>query len=757
MVSMNLYETKDWIYVKIAILSLIAVFAWTAEWKPNTPQELKVVVPRFDTQPNKVDGELNDSCWLNAARLGNFTEFTPRENSKPEVETEVMIGYDSENLYIAWICHEKDPSKIIASACPRDMFWSDDKVIIQLYPFRDSPKGYFFAVNPLGIQQDAYEYKNDIDITFDTKWKAAANICHDKWIVEMAIPFTSIRFKESKEQHWKVHFARHRSRVQEIYSWSPLSRSTPSVYEQAGDLFIKDRDLHKRINEFLPYAVISRTTKLEDPATSYRESEITGSFGMNGKHSLTGDFVIDWALNPDYSQIETDIPNINLNTTFAFYYPEKRPFFMENKDIYASPIDVVYTRSINDPLIAVKLNSRINKIWMGWITAYDEHTPWIIPFCDYSFPVATDVNSISNIFRIKGDILKDSYIGIIGTYRNINQDCGGWNAVSGIDGNIRFLRNYAVIWQALKSWTKEPDDTTIFKGYPWLEFDAYTSGFDREKFTGEAYLLEFSRKGRYWNVDMWYKLIAPTFRADNGFIDRNDLAEPGLQINMELWVNKWLFEKITPQLDFNRKYNRSYSFREQDVKPSIIIDFRKQTSVSLSYDVSSKSFADTTFNDMWRISSQVNSSFNRYVTLSTSYEFGEDIDYSSQPIQLSDFDRVFLWTAITPVYSVKLEFTLQKYALYDKETKEKIHAMTMFRSNINYQLTDWLSARIITDYWSYAGHHSIEMYPLISFRINPFSGFYIGSTHTIDRFDEPYGYRESKRQVFVKFSYLIGN
>lgn len=133
------------------------------------------------------------------------------------------------------------------------------------------------------------------------------------------------------------------------------------------------------------------------------------------------------------------------------------------------------------------------------------------------------------------------------------------------------------------------------------------------------------------------------------------------------------------------------------------------------------------------------------------------LSFREQPIQLGDFDRVFLWTSITPIYSVKSEFTLQRYSLNDKETKETIYDMTMFRSNINYQLTDWLSARIITDYWSYAGHHSIEMYPLISFRINPFSGFYIGSTHTIDRFDEPYGYRESKRQVFVKFSYLIGN
>jgi len=685
-------------------------------------------------------------------RIGNFTEIEPGDNVNPRVNTEVLLGYNQENLYVSFICYEPDVSSIRKTLTGRDKPIKDDVVLIILDTFNDGQMAYEFGVNPYGIGIDIFIHKFE-DLRFDTDWKSAAKIFHDRWEVEIKIPFNSIRFPRKDKQHWRVHFERIRPREsREVYSWAPISRDKPSFLAQAGNLYIEDRISAGQIVEFLPYITGSQNGYLEEPQepASFVTEYNSPKFGVTGKYGISSNLVLDWAVNPDYSQIETDNPKIDVNTTFAFYYPEKRPFFMEGSDIFASPINGVYTRSINDPIAALKLTGKFKRTSIGYITAYDKHTPWIVPFRDYSFPITSEMNSYSNILRIRQHILKDSYIGFLTTSRKMEE---GFSRVTGIDGNIRFLENYSIKFQGLKSWYKEPADTSIFPGYEWLRFDGHTSAFDGEKFDGTAYKVNLSRGARIWKLDIWHEAFSPTFRADNGFIDKNDFKEMGLWTNLDFWLNKSVFEKFTPEIELWRRYDYTGDIRKECIHPWLNIFFRKQTIISLSYTLSSEVFEDTKFDDIWTIGGQLNTDFSKFISGGVWGQVGKGINYCASPVALGDIRDLSLWLTLKPTSRFSSSFNSERYWLWESEGGKEAYDVTVFQNKTSYQFTKHFSIRLVTQYQS--DNKNIGIYPLLSFELNPFTVFYLGSNHALNKFDEPYGYRERERRIFVKFRYLF--
>jgi hypothetical protein len=726
---------------------------FSVEWSPNTGKQLDITIPKI-TGSIKIDGRIDDKLWEKAYKIGNFTEFEPREGKKPPVETEVFICYNNNNIYFGFICYDDDTSKIRATLAPHDEIANDDFIWIIVDPFNDLQKAYMFAVNPYGVQGDGYiSNTGEGDSKFDTNWKANAKIFEDRWEGEIAIPFKSILFPIKSSRGWAFQFLRMRPRdTQEIFSWAPLSHNNPSFLAQTGYLHISKGLSERRIISFLPYSIISHSgniTNSQNPEV-FQNERTSGRIGISGKYTESSNLVLNWAINPDYSQIETDAPQIDVNASCALYYLEKRPFFMEGSDIFTSPINVIYTRSINDPNGTLKFIGKLKRTSIGYITAYDKHTPWIVPFRDYSFPVTSEKNSFSNILRIKQSILKDSYIGFLATSRDMKNS---YSRVTGFDGNIRFLTNYNFIFQGLKSWTKEPGDTTLFAGYSWLNFGKYTSAFDGEKFNGEAYKLELSRGTRYWNFDIWYSAFSPTFRADNGFISRNDFKKVGMWTDLEFHPNKWIFEKISPQIEIWRRYDYIGNFRKEYIYPSFNITFKKQTTVSLFYTLSSEVFRDTKFKDIWTTGGQISTDFSKFVSGGIWGQFGKGINYYASPVDLGDIRDISLWLTLKPTSRFSSSFSSERYWLWQSEGGKEIYDVTVFQNKTSYQFTKYFSIRLVTQYQS--DSKNIGIYPLISFEPNPFTEFYLGSNHTLNKFDRPYGYKESERRIFVKFRYLF--
>ena len=739
--------------VFLACEAVVAVEQDSTEWKPNSGKDLEVTVPRLSTPP-KIDGVLDEDVWNEAKRIGNFVEVQPGDNVRPAVETDVLLGYDSENLYIGFICYEKDVKQIRATLSNRDEFVNDDFVAILIDTYGDLKRGYIFLVNPYGVQVDGYQGANNSDMTFDTNWKSAAKILGDRWTAEIAIPFKSIRFPEKEAQHWRATFARMRPRdSQYTYAWTPISRDIPSLWTQTGHLWIKEKIIGGKSHiEFLPYIIGSQSGYLPDydNPCAFHNDWSWPSIGLSAKYGLTSNLTLDLALNPDYSQIESDVVQIDVNTRFALYYPEKRPFFLEGSDLFDTEINAVYTRAINDPFLAARLTGKVGKTAIGYVIARDDHTPWVIPFEESSYSISSNKRSLSNILRIKYDILEDSYVGGLLTARELP---GSFNRVTGLDGNFRFLNNYFFSFQALGSWTKEPNDTTLFGGSSDLTFgkDSLTSRFDGESFTGTAYELELRRSARHWNFNLSYEDYSPKFRADNGFIRTNNYREYGAWTGLHLWPQRWLIEETHPAIGAGASYNYDGELRSYWLNSRIWIRLKNQTNFNLWGNFQTSRYADTTFSGIWNIGVNLQNSYSDLIMGGVWLNIGKEINYYDYPPSLGYEQSIGFWTQIKPIKKLRTNFRYNHYWLWEKKGGAKVYDVYVFRNTTTYQFSRHLSFRLVTQYYSYTGGFQID--PLLSYELNPFTVFYFGSNHNVQDFGTPCGIRETNHQIFLKLRY----
>jgi hypothetical protein len=746
------------VIVAVIFLAFGTAVGANQDWQPNSVGDLEITIPRFSVSP-RIDGMLDENVWNEAKKIGNFAEFQPGDNTRPAVETEVLLGYDNENIYFGFICYEKDPKQIRATLCNRDEPFNDDWVTVLIDTYGDLKRGYSFFVNPYGVQADGY-FTDDVDPTWDTNWKSAAKILDDRWTAEIVIPFKSIRFPEKEAQHWRVHFARQWLRDSEyMYSWVPISRDIPSIWTQAGHLWIRDRITGSRRHiEFLPYIIASESGYLDDDdACKFHNDWGWPSAGLSAKYGLTSNLTLDLALNPDYSQIESDAVQIDVNTRFALYYSEKRPFFIEGSDLYSAHITAIYTRAINDPFLAARLTGKTGKIASGYVIARDDHTPWIIPFEESSSSISSDKKSLSNILRLKYDVLEDSYLGFLGTDRELDKS---FNRVTGFDGHLRFLKNYSFHFIGLKSWTKEPDDTSLFAGDPDLTFgkNNFTSAFDGESFTGTAYEMGVVRSARYWSFYLWTDDYSPTFRADNGFVSRNNYRLYEGWTGLHLWPNKWLIEETEPQVEVGAIYNYDGELKDRWINPNLWMRLKNQTYLSTWSYFSTERYADTTFTGIWTIGADLTNTFSDLIKGEVWYSIGKGINYVE--LGLGHRRDIGFWSEIKPTKKLRTELVYDRYWMLDSESNAISLFQQIFRNTLTYQFSRHLSFRLVIQYSytkipAYDNYESSEFQvdPLISYELNPFTVFYLGSNHDVEDFGDPCGVRESGRQIFLKLRY----
>jgi len=446
-----------------------------------------------------IDGDLSDGGWKGAASAGGFTEISPGDQVKPQVDTKVLITYDHDRLYVAFIA-EDEPSSIRASFRARDDIFSDDFVGLILDTYDNAAWAYEIFVNPLGVQGDLRWTPQGEDTGFDVVFDAEAKITADGYQVEMAIPFKSLRFPDEEEQDWRVSFFRVRPRdSRRQYSWATVSRDDPCFLCQLGYL----KGIHGvrpgSSLEFIPTLVGSQSGELKDftdPGSGFHNNKPDAEPSFSLRYGFTSSVSTELAVNPDFSQVESDVAQIDVNTTFALYFPERRPFFQEGSDLFRTWWNVVYTRTINDPSIALKTTGRTSRTSFVALAARDEHTPLVLPFEEQSIVVETG-KSYAGIMRGRRTIKEDSYVGAIATGRWY--EGGGFNGVMGADGLARFRKNYILKSQILWSKTTEPDKPALTEGAGLVKFDSgkHTVALDGESLEGYGIYAGFARSARH--------------------------------------------------------------------------------------------------------------------------------------------------------------------------------------------------------------------------------------------------------------------
>ena len=699
-----------------------------------------------------VDADLDDVGWADAASTDFFLEIQPGDNVDPPDPTEVKVTYDKDNLYVAFMAYS-DPDDIRASLQKRDQAWRDDFVAIIIDAYGDANAAVMIGSNPLGVQMDALNQGQHDDDSYDIIYESAGKITDKGFQVEMAIPFSSLSFPKKKIQEWKVTFFRSFPRdARHMVTWGGLDRSNPCWLCQLGTLKGIQGIEQKGKLEFLPTLIGSQSSEL-DENNALKKGSSEGEVSMGIKYSLSSDRVAEIAINPDFSQVEADEEQIDVNTTFALNYPEKRPFFNEGADLTDTPVSVVYTRSINNPTGVGRIINRGQKDSWLLLSALDEDSPYIVPGEEQSF-TRMGSKSFSNIFRYKRSLNEGSFLGLIATDRRM-VDNQGSGSVVGFDTRYRFNDTYQVEFQSVFSHTQEPDDSLLISSATFG--DNHTFTFDGESFSGNALKLEFDRNTEHWRMEVGYDHRTPTFRAENGFVTN---ANNRRIFGQSLWIyfpNNF-FSQVLGGVHAGVEHNFDGVQKAKYIALFSNLAMPRQTRLNVMYARRMQyRFKDTELKGTYDIKINLNSQF------SERYQFGTNIGRHVAPVRFLEVPEegrlavLEFWTRMqaSDRLNVGLSYNSQKMTTMDRKTDYFSGYTSTLRAS--YQHNKSLGFKVLTQYNDFSKDFQIQ--PLLTYQPSPFTIFYIGSTsnQNVDglAFDNIQNGMLTDRQYFMKIQYLF--
>jgi hypothetical protein len=673
---------------------------------------------------------------LNATVLDSFTQYEPLEGGTPSEKTVAYIGYDSKNLYIGVKCYDSEPKAIRSCLTKRDEVFGDDSITVFLDTFNDKKRAFAFQVNPCGVQVDGIYTENrrrgrghggggggffDFDRNWDTYLITGALQDEEGYTVEMAIPFKSLRFPNRSPQIWGIQIKREiRRKSEEIY-WAPRSRNINGFLIQAGTMEI-DGDIEQGKNlEFMPVV-----TGLKQTGEKFAPEA-----GLNFKYGITSDLTADVAVNPDFSQIEADMPQNDVNQRYALYYSEKRPFFLEGKDFFDTPFELIYTRKIVNPLWGIKLTGKIGKTTIGFMSAYDENPTEIdFPGAEYENGEA-EYKALINVFRVRRDLFTESYIGFILTDKELgnswNSLTNNYNRVAGIDGQFKFKNFYRMSFQIVGSQSKVGQEKTDF--VPALSFS-------------------FSRQARHLQLSVDYNSLPPDFEASLGYFRRKDIKALSSRISYSFLPQNDFVISIRPSFEYRRIYNFDNTLTDEQFNFSAFINGWKNSTLWGNFRSNLEKyngidFKTTTY--MLNLSSDPLSWFSGNINVS----FGDGIYYSETPY-LGYRTSYSLRLTLKPLTNLRLFYTISNNKFYEQRGGERIYNINIISQRISFQLSRTLSLRLITDYNDF--YKDLYNSILLSWELRPGTVFYLGIDDNQEQ-DDSGIFRRQGRYIFIKFSY----
>jgi hypothetical protein len=717
---------------------LAALPLWSATRNALKP-EYRLTVPELPSPP-KIDGRLDNPIWETAVVLENFTQFEPQEGRAPTERTVAYLAHDRDHLYIAFRCDDSNAKAIRACLAPRDQVRGDDGVTVYLDTFNDMKRAFVFEVNPCGIQSDGVFTEgggggggrrgrggfDQIDRSWNTYFLAAAEMDDEGYTVEMAIPFKSLRFPNRESQEWGLQIMRSIRRKNEEIFWAPRSRDVNGFLVQAGRIVLPGLIERSRNLEIMPVL-----TGLKEGGSALRADP-----GLNVKYGLTPSLTADAALNPDFSQVEADMPQNDVNQRYALYFPETRPFFLEGKDGFDTPLEVVYSRKIIDPLWGLKLTGKVGRTTMGFLTAYDEN-PAAIEISPDSEGEEDEEDddeplgrSLVSVFRLRHDLFSESYLGLVVTDKEMGPSAASLtrdsNRVAGVDGHFKFLNNYRFSFQVLGA------DSRLEGARTGLQ---------------PAWALNFSRAARHLNFNMDWTSIAPDFEASLGFLRRKDIHSFHSRLSYSFLPQNDILISFSPSLQYRRVRDFAGTLTDEELSAGMFFNGWRQTTLWFNYQTGLERYEGRDFRGS-EFRGSLNSEPLSWLQANLSYEAGDGIYYSDDPY-LGWRRELGCRLTFRPMANLRLAVNLQNNLFLKKRGGGKEYEVSIGSLRASYQISKPLSVRLITDYNDY--HDRLYFSFLFSCELRPGTVFYFGFDRDRERDDD--GIMRRSQYLFVKFSY----
>jgi hypothetical protein len=728
---------------------LIATALVLAAASPSTAQQDQAPqqIPRIDSRIT-VDGVLDESVWERAWSTTLDHEVRPGENTPAPVETEVLVYHDQQRLYVGFRAFDPDPSSIRAHLSDRDQSWADDGVGVVLDTFNDERRNYLLTVNPLGVQSDTIEIEAGGNTPWDGIWASAATITEWGWAAEMEIPFSTLRFQRSdRPQIWGFDAIRGYPRnVPHQMGAFPRDRSNNCYLCQALKIEGFAGVSPGRNIEIVPTLVATRTDERDElPDGPMVDGDPEAEIGLTARWGLTPNLTFSGTINPDFSQVEADALQLQVNRPFAIFFPELRPFFMEGADFFETPLQVVYTRVMREPSWGLKLTGKEGPHTMGAYVVDDEITNLIIPGSESSDFEVLDQSNLSTVLRYRYDVGNRFTLGGIFTNREGDHYL---NRVAGVDGDLRLTRRDRVFIQLLGSSTRYPTEIVDEYGQPEGTFDDWAA---------EIYYSHQTRTWLWWAV---LRDIGTDFRADLGFMPQvdNQHREAGIGYQWNQTANSWY-----SRMDIKAKVADTVDqtgfllFHEDVIQWTVEGPIQSHSVIRPSRVREGFNGEQFEFNRL-RLHFCAKPNGHSHVWLNLS--FGGQVDYANtRPGEFVNFDGGF-WYRLGRHFFIEPKYTRERMEV----DEGWLYTSSIAQLQTSWQFNPRCFIRAILQYVDNefnSGLYSDGRDPeqrqffsqlLFSYKLNPRTVFFLGYSDN-SRANQDYGLTQSDWTLFAKIGY----
>jgi hypothetical protein len=714
-------------------------------------------IPRV-SRPPKLSDFLYGTPREAEAVVTVFKQFDPHDGEPVSQPTAAYLSYDSNNLYVGWICRD-DPAKIHARVAPRKQIDLDDRITINIDTFQDHKHAYWFDVNPYGIQYDGRTTDGiGDDPSWEGLWYSEGKITEDGYVVLETIPFRTLRFPRASKQVWYICLARAIQRNNEWSMWPFISHSLlPQFVGQFAPIEI-DEDISPGRNlQFIPYGLGSWDNFL-DPAAGFQQ-RAEHHAGLDAKAVIRDALTLDMALNPDFSEIGSDDPKVQVNQRFEVVFPERRPFFLENASIFSMPEQLFFSRRIVNPQFGLKLTGNLGRWSLGAI-AGDDRAPGEVVLQGQT---GHGDRAVDGVFRLEREFGHQSHVGLFLAGTKFGSTS---NRVGSVDLRYVLPHNWTLAGQAATTHTRESSGRVA---------------------AGPGYVFSLKKSNNHVSFQNYYTDRSPGMNSTLGYIERTDIRSWETFAHY-LWKPPASRSVMAygPTLYGMVNHDHSNTLQNWSIEPGFQMTFPKLTTLSLMHEQEYEFYKGTGFRRQ-HTNFALTTSWFKWIDMKAEYAHGSLPNYYPAPDLepfLGNADNASALITLHPQTHLRLDEIYYYTRLATRPNTpvsgsqpggQVIFTNHLIRSKINYQFNPAFSFNAILDYYSLLPNHSLvastyskqaDTTLLLTYLPHPGTAVYIGYADTFQNVD--YNPRptpsytvttlpgtSTDRQLFMKVSYLL--
>ena len=666
------------------------------------------IIPRVDRAPRIEDFLVDDSPPPIALRLTDFRQREPGDGVPVSQPTVAYLSYDARTFYVIVVCKD-NPAEVRARIARREEIDTDDYVAVYLDTFLDRTHAYMFAVNPLGVQRDAVLTEGQKeDLSFDTVWSSEGRLTADGYVVRIAIPFRSLRFTNDLMKTWRVAIGRVIPRNNEEAYWPYITKRIQGFVPQFTTVNGLAQISPGRNLQVNPYVVGAGARVLDAPARAFR-NEQEARVGMDAKLVVGSAITVDATANPDFSQVESDDPQVTVNERFEVFFPEKRPFFTENSGYFQTPINLFFSRRVVDPGEGVRLSGKVSRWAFGGL-AINDRAPGRLPAGDARAGREAGIG----VFRVQREFGHESYLGVLTTNR---QFAGSFGRMFAIDGRWTFGPNWSLAGQLARSRTAKLDESSV---------------------GGSAAVVQVRRNGRNFDLEGDYLDFDPGFSAPLGFVKRVGYRQTDQRVKYR-WRPNGPVVKYGPRVSTLFNWRPDGRLQDREVAAEFLVTLRRNSEVRIERTEAFELFRNHPFSPHATAASAT-TEWLKWLAFSGTYTWGTAVNHDPAG-GLDPFvgraTKADVTVTLHPTSRLRVEQTYIRSTLDTRETSSHVFNDSLLRVKLNYQFNRELSLRAILDHASLVADpalakldHERKWTPdlLLTYLVHPGTALYVGYT-----------------------------